>query len=146
MPSSFAGLKKHELDTPCLTIDINALKYNLDTMRQHAIKNNIQLRPHCKTHKCSKLAALQIEYGAIGISVAKISEAEVLINNGLSNILVTSPVVTTQKISRLISCVDQSPSLMLIVDNQQNLMDLNFIIDNDIVVDTWDIDLRGKSQ
>jgi len=70
------------------------------------IKNNIQLRPHCKTYKCSKLATLQIEYGAIGISVAKVSEAEVLINNGLSNILVTSPVVTPQKIFRLMSCVD----------------------------------------
>lgn len=125
MPSSFTGLKKHELDTPCLTIDINALKYNLNTMRQHAIKNNIQLRPHCKTHKCSKLTALQIQYGAIGISVAKVSEAEILINNGISNILVTSPVVTPQKISRLMTCVDQSPDLMLVVDNQQNLMDLN---------------------
>lgn len=91
------GLRKTELDTPCLLIDKNILKANLEVMRKHSIENNVHVRPHCKTHKCSKLARLQIEYGAIGVSVAKISEAEVLIQNEIPNVLITSPIVTKIK-------------------------------------------------
>ena len=125
MPLSYLGLKKTDLDTPCLVIDINDLTYNLKTMQQHALKNNIHVRPHCKTHKCSRLAKLQIEYGAIGISAAKVSEAEILVNQGLSSILITSPVVTPQKIARLIACIKKSPDLLLVVDNIENIIDLN---------------------
>ncbi|WP_454782861.1 DSD1 family PLP-dependent enzyme [Legionella sp. WA2022007384] len=119
------GLKKTELDTPCLVIDKNILQSNLATMRTHSIENKVNVRPHCKTHKCSKLAQLQIEYGAIGVSVAKISEAEVLIRNGISNVLITSPIVTSNKISRLISCLEHAPSTLIVVDNKENLAALN---------------------
>ncbi len=119
------GLKKAELDTPCLLIDKNILHSNLEIMRKHSIKNKVNVRPHCKTHKCSKLAQLQIEYGAIGVSVAKISEAEVLIQNGLPNVLITSPIVTDNKISRLISCLEQAPSTLIVVDNKENIVALN---------------------
>ena len=125
MSSSSIGLKKHELDTPCLVMDKNTLKSNLEVMRQHSTRTNVNVRPHCKTHKCSKLAQMQVEYGAIGISAAKISEAEILINKGLSNILVTSPIITPHKISRLIACIQRTPELMVVVDNEKNIFDLN---------------------
>ncbi|CAM2741749.1 alanine racemase [Legionella steigerwaltii] len=125
MSKTVLGLKKTELDTPCLLIDKNILKSNLVRMRNHSIENNINVRPHCKTHKCSKLARLQIEYGAIGVSVAKISEAEVLIQNEIPNILITSPIVTKNKISRLISCLEKAPSTLVVVDNKENMIALN---------------------
>ncbi|RUR23999.1 DSD1 family PLP-dependent enzyme [Legionella qingyii] len=119
------GLKKTELDTPCLLIDKNILQSNLEAMRNHSIEKKVNVLPHCKTHKCSKLAQLQIEYGAIGVSVAKISEAEVLIQNGIPNVLITSPIVTNNKISRLISCLEQAPSTLIVVDNKENIVALN---------------------
>ena len=125
MSNSLIGLKKYELDTPCLVIDIHALKFNLDVMRQHSIQTKIDIRPHCKTHKCSKMAQMQLEYGAIGISAAKISEAEILVNQGISNILVTSPVITPYKISRLTACIEKAPELMVVVDNEKNIANLN---------------------
>ncbi|KTD68717.1 MULTISPECIES: DSD1 family PLP-dependent enzyme [Legionella] len=125
MPKATVGLKKTELDTPCLVIDKNILKSNLEVMRQHSIATNINIRPHCKTHKCSKLAHLQVEYGAIGVSVAKISEAEVLIQNGIANILITSPIVTKNKISKLISCLEKASSTLVVVDNRENMIALN---------------------
>jgi D-serine deaminase-like pyridoxal phosphate-dependent protein len=85
----------------------------------------VNIRPHVKTHKCSKLAKLQIEYGAIGISAAKVSEAEVLINAGINNILITSPVITENKIRHLISCIKKAPETIVVVDNERNLHDLN---------------------
>ena len=125
MSKSLIGLKKQELDTPCLVIDMNALKTNLEAMRQHSIKTNVPIRPHCKTHKCSKLAQMQLEYGAIGISAAKISEAEVLVNHGILNILVTSPVITPYKIAKLTACIEEAPEMMVVVDNEKNIIDLN---------------------
>lgn len=85
-------MNKMELDTPCLVIEKSALEFNLNIMRQHSHNTKVNIRPHVKTHKCSKLAKLQIEYGAIGISTAKVSEAEALIHSGINNILITSPV------------------------------------------------------
>ena len=121
------GIKKEELDTPCLIINRSDLEYNLEIMRQHSIDNSINIRPHVKTHKSSKLALLQIKYGAIGICAAKISEAEVLINNGIKNILITSPIVTNNKISRLLSCIQKAPETIIVVDNEKNLLDLNSV-------------------
>ena len=120
-----SGLNKNELDTPCLMINKRDLEYNLSVMRQHAIDSQVNIRPHAKTHKCSKLAALQIEYGAIGICAAKMSEAEVLIDHGIANILITSPVVTLNKIARLTACVKKAPETMVVVDNSENLLALN---------------------
>ncbi|CEG56891.1 DSD1 family PLP-dependent enzyme [Legionella fallonii] len=119
------NIKKSQLDTPCLIIDKQTLISNLELMRAHGIKNNVSIRPHVKTHKCTELAKLQIEYGAIGISAAKISEAEELINKGIRNVLITSPIVTKEKIRRLISCIQQAPDTIIVVDNEHNLNDLN---------------------
>lgn len=127
---TFIGKKKFELDTPCLTIDINALRRNLNLMQEFGQKNNINIRPHCKTHKCSKLAQLQIEHGAIGVCAAKVSEAEVLINNGINNVLITSPIVTTIKLDRFQECLKKSPNTLLVVDNKDNLAQLNSIGEN----------------
>lgn len=119
------GRKKTELDTPCLVLDIDILKANLALMQEHALKNKVAVRPHCKTHKCSKLAQLQMEYGSIGLSVAKISEAEMLIDKGMRNLLITSPLVTMNKINRFIRCVERAPETMVVVDNERNIVDLN---------------------
>ena len=128
--NSFIGKNKLELDTPCLTIDINALKKNLAVMQKFGQKNAINIRPHCKTHKCSRLAQMQIEYGAIGVCVAKVSEAEVLINNGINNVLITSPVITSNKLNRFQKCLQKSPGTLLVVDNENNLKDLNLLGEN----------------
>ncbi|KTD57741.1 alanine racemase [Legionella shakespearei DSM 23087] len=118
-------MNKMELDTPCLVIEKSALEFNLNVMRQHSQNTKVDIRPHVKTHKCSKLAKLQIEYGAIGISAAKVSEAEALIHAGINNILITSPVITTNKIQRFISCLKKVPETLVVVDNERNLHDLN---------------------
>lgn len=117
--------KKYDLDTPCLVIDKSALEFNLNIMREHSNRTQVNIRPHVKTHKCSQLAKLQIEYGAIGISAAKVAEAEVLINSGINNILITSPVITKNKIARLLLCIKKSPETIVVVDNERNLHDLN---------------------
>lgn len=60
-----------------------------------------KLRPHDKTHKSPIIAQKQIEAGAIGITCAKFSEAEILLASGISNILIANQVVEATKIEHL---------------------------------------------
>lgn len=119
------GMSKWELDTPCLMIDLDILEQNVRAMAMHAAAFGKQLRPHAKTHKCSRIAKKQVEAGCAGICVAKVSEAEVLVKNGFQGVLITSPVVTDYKIKRLMDCLSLDPDLLVVVDNPSNVMKLN---------------------
>jgi len=112
---------KSDLDTPCLVLDMDILERNLEMMQAAADGAGKNLRPHVKTHKCSSLALKQIEAGAIGVCVAKVSEADSLVKAGLDNILITGPVVTPGKIERLIDLLGLSPNLMVVVDHPANI-------------------------
>lgn len=119
-------MKKSQLDTPCLVIDRNKLMANLHTMHQEVSQRHKNLRPHIKTHKCTKLAKLQIEHGgAIGVCAAKLGEAEKLVEAKIAGILITSPIVTTIKIERLMQCLKHDTTIMVVVDSEQNASDLN---------------------
>src|SRR5512143_3808666 len=111
------GKKKLELDTPCLVLDLDLLDENLQKMQSRVKAAHKALRPHAKTHKCSTLAKMQIANGAIGICAAKISEAEVLVDAGISGVLITGPVAGREKITRLVSLLGRAPFLMTVVDH-----------------------------
>jgi len=96
--NKYIGKHKNELPTPSLVIDKNKLIYNLELMRDLAKQKKVNLRPHAKTHKCSQLARLQLEYGAISICVTKVSEALIMAKAGITGILITSPIVSFGKL------------------------------------------------
>ena len=72
------GLRKEELDTPTLCLDAEALERNIARMAAFMRSRGVGLRPHSKTHKCPTIAWKQLEAGAVGITCAKVSEAEVM--------------------------------------------------------------------
>ncbi len=116
---------KYNLDTPCLILDMDILEKNIEKMQADASAAGKNLRPHAKTHKCSSLARLQINSGAVGICAAKVSEAEALVNTGISKVLLTGPVTTTRKIERLLDLLPKAPGLIVTVDNPENIVMLN---------------------
>src|SRR3954471_2218426 len=65
-----------DLDTPAVYIDLDVLERNITTMQARCRVWGVGLRPHAKTHKIAEIAERQLAAGAIGITVAKISEAE----------------------------------------------------------------------
>ena len=67
-----------ELDTPALYVDLDALERNIRRMQERCNTWNVALRPHQKTHKIAEIAQMQLDAGAVGITVAKLGEAEVL--------------------------------------------------------------------
>ena len=105
------------LQTPALVIDLDAMERNIAAMAAHAQKNNIALRPHAKTHKCSEIAKRQIAAGALGICCAKLGEAEALAEAGIDSILLTSPVVTDRGIARVMELNAKIGELRVTVDN-----------------------------
>ncbi len=121
----YSGQSKNELDTPCLTLDIDIFEDNLALMRDFVTASGKKLRPHVKTHKCSEIAKRQLAAGGCaGLCVAKVSEAAGLTAAGLTDILITSPVVTVQKISALMESA-KIARVMTVIDNRDNADALN---------------------
>ena len=89
------------LDTPALLIDLDIVGRNLKGMQKKAEKYGVALRPHIKTHKIPELAQHQMRLGAIGVTVAKVSEAAVMAEGGIKDILIANQIVTEKKLNRL---------------------------------------------
>src|SRR5213595_2726954 len=86
-----------DLDTPALYVDLDVLERNIARMQEQCRAWGVALRPHVKTHKIAEIAQMQLDAGAIGITVAKLGEAEVLPGD---DVLVAYPIVKP-KLSRL---------------------------------------------
>lgn len=112
-----AGMPVEELETPVLVIDLDAMERNLETMMGIIDGSQIRLRPHLKTAKSPALAQKMIQAGAIGICCAKLSEAEVMANAGITDILLTSEVAGFGKFERLVALAARLPEFKAVVDN-----------------------------
>lgn len=97
---SLIGRPVTDLDTPALVVDLDRMERNIQNMQAIADAAGVKLRPHVKTHKVPEIARMQLAAGAAGITVAKVAEAEVMAEHGLSDIFVAYPVVGEQKWQR----------------------------------------------
>ncbi len=97
-----------ELDTPALVIDLDIMEANLRRVADYARSHDLRLRPHTKTHKTPALGRQQLELGAAGLTVAKVSEAEVMLGSGVQDLLVAYPVIGRKKIERLVEVARQT--------------------------------------
>ena len=120
-----AGISKWDLDTPCLCVDLDRLEGNLDRMQTTVTRNGIASRPHAKTHKCPAIARLQIATGSVGICTAKISEAEVMFEHGVEQILLTTVNVSPRKIRRAMYLRKWCGGFVQAVDTAANARDLS---------------------
>lgn len=96
------------IDAPSLVVDLDAFEQNLAAMARFARESKIRLRPHAKTHKCVEVARRQIALGAVGQCVQKVGEAEVLVNDGIADVLVSNQVVGDSKLDRLMALASRA--------------------------------------
>src|ERR1700760_397517 len=101
VPPAVPGMREEEVDTPALVIDLDAFEANLDRMAALLAPTGVKLRAHAKTHKSPVIARLQMDRGAVGNCVQKVTEAEVLAWGGIPDILVSNEVVGASKLARL---------------------------------------------
>jgi D-serine deaminase-like pyridoxal phosphate-dependent protein len=90
-----------ELPTPFPTVDLDAVDRNIARMQAYCDEHGLALRPHVKTHKLPRIARLQLEAGARGLTCQKLGEAEVMADAGFDDILITFPLVGAGKAERL---------------------------------------------
>ncbi len=90
-----------DIDTPALLIDLDVLEANIEKMGRFCHEADCNLRPHIKVHKTPAIAHKQIQAGAIGVTCAKVGEAEVMAFSGIRQILIANQIVGPIKLERL---------------------------------------------
>jgi D-serine deaminase-like pyridoxal phosphate-dependent protein len=118
------GRHKTEVDTPALLLDMGAVERNIAKMAAFFSTQPCKLRPHMKTHKLPMIAHRQIEAGAIGITCAKLGEAEIFLEAGIKSVLIANEIVGIVKIQRLVH-LSSYGDLIVCVDHFENARDIS---------------------
>jgi D-serine deaminase-like pyridoxal phosphate-dependent protein len=97
-------------ETPFLVVDVERLRANVGRVAGAAEAAGIALRPHAKTHKTVEIARMQLEAGAVGLTVATIGEAEAFAEHGIADLFVAYPLwVDDDRVRRLAALVEKGP-------------------------------------
>ena len=119
------GTPKSELDTPAFVVDLDAMERNIQKMATYFQGRHAKLRPHMKHHKTPAIAHKQLAAGSVvGVCCQKLGEAEVMVDAGIDNVLVTYEVIGSTKIRRLMSLRRQA-NVMVTADALDNVKDLS---------------------
>ena len=110
-------MRVEDLDTPALTIDLDILSRNINDLAESCRRHKIALRVHTKTHKIPEIAHLQLQAGAIGIVCQKLGEAEVMVDAGITDILIPYNIVGTRKVERLVR-LRQKATIAVALDSE----------------------------
>src|SRR6185369_11647393 len=97
-----------DLETPAVIVDLDVMERNLSRIADYCRTHQLLLRPHTKTHKIPELAKRQIASGATGITVAKLGEAEVMLDAGITDMLIAYPIVGPKKTTRLAQLAERA--------------------------------------
>jgi len=125
--NEYLGLDKEELDTPALLIDLDLMEDNIERVasfyKQH---EGAALRPHQKGHRSPIIAKKQIDAGAQGVSMTSLGLAELYINFGIKDILLTAEIYGANKIRRLCN-YSKHGDITVGVDNIENVRQISNI-------------------
>ena len=116
------GTPLSDLETPALVIDLDALDHNYSHIASLYSDTVCKMREHAKNVKTPAVLRKQIEAGGTvgGVCAAKVSEAEVMVEGGITDILITSQAVTEDKIARICSMA-RAADVKVAVDDARNV-------------------------
>ena len=117
-------IKLHELDTPALLVREAILLRNIEDMAQFAQAVGLDLRPHTKAHKLPPIAKAQLAMGAKGITVSKLGEAEVMVEEGITDILIAYELIGKAKMERLLALLEKA-NLQVTIDSLEGARELD---------------------
>ncbi|MBR1222582.1 alanine racemase [Bradyrhizobium sp. U87765 SZCCT0131] len=112
-----------EYGTPAVVIDMDRVERNIARIQAACDAAGVANRPHIKTHKSPYLAGLQRAAGAKGITCQKLGEAEVMVDGGLDDILISYNLLGEQKMQRL-GALMRRAAVTVTTDNPVVLADL----------------------
>ena len=118
------GRPAENIDTPALLVDLDILDRNIAHMAHVIIDEaGINWRPHTKGIKSPAIAHLLVDAGAIGVTCAKLGEAEVMAAGGIRSILIANQIVGPQKVDRLVN-LRKHADVIPAVDNEENIREI----------------------
>ncbi len=117
------GARLDDLDTPVLAVDLNILEANIADAAARYRTLGVGWRPHTKGQKVPAIVHRELAAGAIGITCAKLSEAEVMAAAGIRSILIANQVVGRQKVARLANLA-RSADVIAAVDSIENMQEI----------------------
>jgi 3-hydroxy-D-aspartate aldolase len=129
-PPAEVGQRLDEVDTPALILDLDAFEANLVALDASLAGRKVRVRPHAKMHKSPEVAKRQLARGAVGVCCQKVSEAEAMVEGGVTDVLVSNEVVGATKIARLAAltkrahvgvCVDHPDNVRTLVQSGAKL-------------------------
>mgnify|MGYP000285266878 CR=1 FL=1 len=99
------GIRKSELDTPALCLDLDVMEANIESVMGTCRSHSVAWRPHSKCHKSSQIARKLVAAGALGVTCAKLGEAEVMGAGGITDLLIANLVVGEKRIGHINVCI-----------------------------------------
>jgi len=124
MTNYFVGADIRDVDTPVLVVNLDVLEDNIARAARFFRELGVSWRPHTKGQKVPAIAHMEIGAGAIGITCAKLGEAEVMAAAGIDNILIANQVVGQHKVRRLASLCRQV-QVITAIDSLENARELH---------------------
>src|SRR5438128_7913681 len=106
-----------DIITPVAVVDEEIVERNLARMAKLAVDHNVKLRPHAKTHKSAEMARRQMAHGAIGLTCATFTEAEVFADAGVEDLLIAHPPVGRPKLERLAALAKRVKRIAVSLDD-----------------------------
>jgi D-serine deaminase-like pyridoxal phosphate-dependent protein len=103
--------------TPVAALDEEGVERNLARMAKLAADRHVKLRPHAKTHKSAYMAQRQMAHGAVGLTCATFTEAEVFADAGVEDLLIAHPPVGRPKLERLAALAKRVKRIAVSLDN-----------------------------
>jgi D-serine deaminase-like pyridoxal phosphate-dependent protein len=113
----------HTLDTPQLLIDLNVVDANLERMFSAYRNRPVNVRVHFKSLKCAGLAKYIAARGGRTFLCAKLNEAEVLADAGLTDVFVANQIVGPLKLRRLAELAKRA-QVRVCVDEARNVAEM----------------------
>jgi Predicted amino acid aldolase or racemase len=95
-------VKKAELQTPAILVDLDILNYNIERFQSLCNINGKQLWPMIKTHKSLEIVKMQEAAGSTGFLCGTLDECEGICMLGVNNIMYAYPVASAVNIKRVI--------------------------------------------
>lgn len=115
-PNSSKQLWRDVVDTPAVLVDLDVVERNIARCQARCDQLGFALRPHIKTHKIPLIAQAQLEAGAVGITCQKIGEAEVMVEAGIDDILISYNIIGATKLARL-KALSEKARITVCADN-----------------------------
>jgi len=113
-----APLSVADLDTPVVTINLDAVERNIKRVQARFDRAGMRYRPHIKTHKLPEMARRQLAAGAAGIACQKVSEAEPFVDAGVADdLLITYNLLGATKLDRLMALAPKVKRLTVMLDD-----------------------------